>query len=409
MEERVILTRVGIVVVSAFLLLAILTVWFGDVPTALRPGGTVVEITFPRAPGVLEGTPVRKSGILIGRVDGIRFAENSSDVVVTVRLDEDVKLRKHEICRIDSSSLLGDAILEFIPGGEPTDELIESGAKLKGLAGANPLEMISTYGDQIGAALDSVTSAGNEVASLANTMEDFLQVDDEQRLKKLADKSEKALDEFSDFMEKANKLIAVVKQDDLQKTMESMPKLLSESREAMASLKNFGDSAERTMRNMENVMEQVNEKSEQIIGDVESGVANFSSTMEQLDSLIANFNTQEGTVGQLLNNPELYNNINSAAENITRLTADLRPIINDMRVFSDKIARNPGELGVRGALRRNNDRTKYPNFESSQPPGDWRDALRPAADWREEPKPQTDYFEVQPPEREQDLEWHDGH
>ncbi|HUS38073.1 MAG TPA: MlaD family protein [Pirellulales bacterium] len=378
-------------------------------PTALRPGGTVVEITFPRAPGVLEGTPVRKSGILIGRVDGIRFAENSSDVVVTVRLDEDVKLRKHEICRIDSSSLLGDAILEFIPGGEPTDELIESGAKLKGLAGANPLEMISTYGDQIGAALDSVTSAGNEVASLANTMEDFLQVDDEQRLKKLADKSEKALDEFSDFMEKANKLIAVVKQDDLQKTMESMPKLLSESREAMASLKNFGDSAERTMRNMENVMEQVNEKSEQIIGDVESGVANFSSTMEQLDSLIANFNTQEGTVGQLLNNPELYNNINSAAENITRLTADLRPIINDMRVFSDKIARNPGELGVRGALRRNNDRTKYPNFESSQPPGDWRDALRPAADWREEPKPQTDYFEVQPPEREQDLEWHDGH
>jgi hypothetical protein len=91
------------------------------------------------------------------------------------------------------------------------------------------------------------------------------------------------------------------------------------------------------------------------------------------------------------------------------MTTDLRPIINDMRVFSDKIARNPGELGVRGALRRNNDRTKYPNFESSQPPGDWRDALRPAADWREEPKPQTDYFEVQPPEREHELEWHDGH
>ena len=37
---------------------------------------------------------------------------------------------------------------------------------------------------------------------------------------------------------------------------------------------------------------------------------------------------------------------------LERISRELRPIINDVRVFSDKIARHPESLGVRGALDR---------------------------------------------------------
>ena len=38
--------------------------------------------------------------------------------------------------------------------------------------------------------------------------------------------------------------------------------------------------------------------------------------------------------------------------NVRKLTQELRPIVDDVRVFTDKIARHPEQLGVRGALDR---------------------------------------------------------
>ncbi len=58
-------------------------------------------------------------------------------------------------------------------------------------------------------------------------------------------------------------------------------------------------------------------------------------------------------MGRLIRDPDLYEKLDRTMGNVQQLTQDLRPIISDMRVFSDKIARHPEMLGVRGALERN--------------------------------------------------------
>ena len=63
-------------------------------------------------------------------------------------------------------------------------------------------------------------------------------------------------------------------------------------------------------------------------------------------------NSGEGTFGQLMRSPDLYQHLNSAANNIEQSTCELKPIIADARVFSDKIARHPELLGVRGAIQK---------------------------------------------------------
>ena len=63
-------------------------------------------------------------------------------------------------------------------------------------------------------------------------------------------------------------------------------------------------------------------------------------------------NESEGTLGRLLRDPLLYDEPAQAAANVNRITKQLRPIVNDVRVFTDKIARHPEQLGVRGALDR---------------------------------------------------------
>ena len=80
----------------------------------------------------------------------------------------------------------------------------------------------------------------------------------------------------------------------------------------------------------------------------------LGKVVEELTVLTQSVNNREGTIGQLVHNPELYNNLNRVICNsnqvvlqICELTARLRPIVEDARVFMDKIAREPGRLSRR--------------------------------------------------------------
>jgi phospholipid/cholesterol/gamma-HCH transport system substrate-binding protein len=73
-------------------------------------------------------------------------------------------------------------------------------------------------------------------------------------------------------------------------------------------------------------------------------MANWIATPSQ------GLNDPNGSLGQLISNPEVYQHLSRALKNVDEITRDLKPVIEDARVFSDKIARHPEVLGVRGAL-----------------------------------------------------------
>ena len=72
MNERVMQFRIGMFVIVAGLVLAMMLVWFGESPSLFRDH-VFVKVRYVDAPGVSEGIPVRKSGIRIGEVVGDRL------------------------------------------------------------------------------------------------------------------------------------------------------------------------------------------------------------------------------------------------------------------------------------------------------------------------------------------------
>lgn len=163
MDERVIKFRVGVMVLATLIILATLVLLFGETPAWFRPTYTLF-IHFPQAPGVAQDTPVRKDGILIGRVHDVRFADedthahNDEGVVVTVKIDGNRKLRRSEIPRI-SASLLGDAIVQFVKGDRPqTKELLQDGDYVEGSVANNPLQVLNDLQGNIGEAITSVST-----------------------------------------------------------------------------------------------------------------------------------------------------------------------------------------------------------------------------------------------------------
>ena len=75
-------------------LITLLGAW----PNPFTPRYTL-HILFPAAPGVTIDTPVRKSGIEIGRVSEMELRE-TGEVLLTLKINSQYPLRYNEECRI---------------------------------------------------------------------------------------------------------------------------------------------------------------------------------------------------------------------------------------------------------------------------------------------------------------------
>jgi ABC-type transporter Mla subunit MlaD len=109
-NERTLQFRVGVMVLATALIAGILIIVFNQTPLWTRT--YTVRILLPEARGVTEGTPVRKRGILIGRVTGVELAQDG--VLVTARIEARYSIDPRETVLL-RNTLLGDAELDVIP------------------------------------------------------------------------------------------------------------------------------------------------------------------------------------------------------------------------------------------------------------------------------------------------------
>lgn len=349
MDERVVKFRVGVMVLACLLILGILITVFGGLPSLFR-GAYTIHIQFPQTPGVSVGTPVRKAGILIGRVTNVEFGQKGG-VIVTVTIHGNVQLKRNEVCRI-TGSILGDAIIEFVPN-EAESPLIADNDFITGIVVKNPLEALGSVEGDLSQAISNVSTAGNEIGKLAAHLNDLFVNNDEQ-INRIIIKTEKSLDAFQQSMATINNVIGDPKmQEDLRQGLTELPALLHDTHSAVNAFQKTVGSADQNLRNLQNFTGPLGDHGPQMVGSI-------AETVNRLDELLGQFvtfgkalNGKDGSLSQFVNNPELYQNLNAAACNIQELTRRLRPIVEDARIFTDKIARDPGVLGVRGALQKN--------------------------------------------------------
>jgi phospholipid/cholesterol/gamma-HCH transport system substrate-binding protein len=125
MNQRAMQFRVGVMVLGTILIAAVLVAMFGGLSSPFRKTYTL-EVKFPSAPGLSVGSPVRKSGIRIGEVSKIAFADDDQ-VLVTLQIDAKYRLHDNETCWL-RNGLLGDAWLEFEPkqaAGPPAGSVVK--------------------------------------------------------------------------------------------------------------------------------------------------------------------------------------------------------------------------------------------------------------------------------------------
>src|SRR5262249_11807886 len=134
MNEQTIRFRLGIFVLAALILLAVMTALFGGFPNYFRHVDTYT-IIFKDAQGIGPGTPVRRSGVRIGEVRTLRLDNATGNVEVGIEVDSGFSLRKGDRPTPVQGLLGGDTSIAFLPPAEEKKgpvELVEPGSVLQG-------------------------------------------------------------------------------------------------------------------------------------------------------------------------------------------------------------------------------------------------------------------------------------
>lgn len=361
MDERVLRFRVGVVVVAAAIITIILITLLGAWPNPFAPH-YVLHILFPSAPGVTIDTPVRKSGLEIGRVSNLELRDEGG-VWVTMKINARYPLRFNEICRIATGSLVtGDAVLEFVASDnvQLSREVMPDGTSLtNGSVETNPFELIVDMEGEVRGALDAVKQAGTEVGTFARSMNELMGTHDHQ-LARIVDKTELALENFNKAMSSIDALVGDEQlMNRLHESLDRVPRIFDQAQgtltQVQETLKSFNTVAARASRNLENLEDftaPLGERGEEISQNLVDSIRRVNELLTNFAELSQALKNKDGTIGQLINNPELYERLNRTLAEIERSVRRLEPILGDVRVITDKIARDPGQIGVRGILDR---------------------------------------------------------
>ncbi|HOA51849.1 MAG TPA: MlaD family protein [Thermogutta sp.] len=363
MDERLMQFRIGVMVLASILIAAILIVTFGEWRWPF-PAEYTVYIRFPEAPGVAERSPLRKSGIVIGYVRSVELTPEGN-VLVTARVERKYTLRHNEVCRLNRA-LLGDSILEFSLSPDPNapKDIVKDGDVIKGVVPPDPIIVLTNLQERLVTAINSVNETSQALGDTVRSVNRIL-TENEQQLKELLSNANQTVTAAQQTVTNANEIIGDPElKGRLKEALSRVPQMVDEIRATLDETNQTIRTARANLENLRGVTEPLAQNGPAIVQRLDNSLTNLERVSAQLAEFSEALNREDTTLGKLVRDPTLYQKLDRTMTNIQSLTQDLRPVISDLRVFSDKIARHPEMLGVRGALERQAGTKGLPNLPS---------------------------------------------
>ena len=235
--------------------------------------------------GLTEQSPVYVKGFKVGQVDKIKYDFRKDDsFVVEFSINKDISLPKGTELALISDGLLGGTALQLnIPVTE-SDELFARGDTL-------PTTVVPGLIDNLQEGLlADLSDALQKLDTLLNTANTQLEGDHLKTA--LAN-----VDRISADLRVASADFKTLMANDV-------PVVVSDAKSAMSDIKTV-------TANVRDV-------------DIAATINKLDATVGELKAFVSSVNSKDGTVGMLLNDKELYNNINETIQSVDSLVVDLK-------------------------------------------------------------------------------------
>ena len=284
--------RIGIVVfVAALIFVGGIIVLRG---IDLRSKDYSLNVLFANVNGLVSGSKVTVAGLEIGSVESMSMA--GKEIAVNLSLKTKVRLPRDSKAIIKSETIMGGKFVEIIPGTDPG--MLQDGDSLSGVYEADLSQLTATLAPistNVLGILENVNSTFDEPtrkriqAVVSNLSRSTARMD--EVIKNEGSRLDVAITDFGTFSKNLSKLARTL--DTIAITQ--WGKIDS----GMTSIKKAAQNLDRISLQLENA----------------------SST---LNALLTKVKSGEGTMGKLIYDTKLYNDIDSLAVNLNLLVQDLR-------------------------------------------------------------------------------------
>jgi phospholipid/cholesterol/gamma-HCH transport system substrate-binding protein len=164
-------------------------------------------------------------------------------------------------------------------------------------------------------------------------------------------KAGSTLEQSSAAIANMNSLITDPKlQADLRATVAALPVMIEETRQTITAARGAVANINSNLENLSKATQPIAEHSDVVVRRLSGSLIQMEALLTELNQFAQMINRNEGTLQKFTSDPKLYENLNTSAASLAVLLKNLEPMLADLRVFSDRIARHPEILGVSGAM-----------------------------------------------------------
>ena len=268
--------------------------------------GSKVQYTanFNDIQGLAKGNPVVINGKEVGTIYETNGGKDMRLIKTTINMKEEVNIPE-DAYAIITKSLLGSVQLEIKLGNSTVYK--KNGDTLKTIAA----------GDFLGDAMKKLDPVLYQLTNVAKTLDTLL-----SSVNGVFDPNTK--NNIKSMMDNLNRTTAslAISSASLQTMLNSqtgsIAKTLDNVNSFTGALKDNNEKLSQTMSNMQTATDKFAKL------DVEKTLNTLNGTIGDLKNMLANVNSDKGTLGLLLNDTKLYNNLNATSNKLNLLLDDVR-------------------------------------------------------------------------------------
>lgn len=291
-------TKVG--VLAAFSI-ALLTIGYNFLKgNSIFSNETILYARYPQVDGLTVSKPVLINGYQIGRVAALELQPDAT-IKATLKINGKYEIPKNTIARLEGTDLLGSKAIVLTLGNDKN--FAEDGDYLqtnveKGLM--ETFQPVQKKAEMMIAKMDSILTSVNTILN--------------PNLQKNIDRSFNSIAGTLTTLEATSKKVDALVGSESSK----LSAILSNVEAITANFKNNGAKIDAVMNNLKSVTNKV------AALNFEQTVNNANKAMADLQTMINDIKGGKGTIGALLNDRQMYDNLNNASKNLDALMIDLK-------------------------------------------------------------------------------------
>lgn len=287
--------KVGLTIIAATVVFILGVRYFEDLPLFDTTYNLVAE--FDEAGGLIAGNIVRVSGVTVGSVNAVYISGESGRVVVEFHVDRSIPVTQGAYAQVAGFDALGVVRLDLFLA-DPDGVVIEEGGHVEGRGASDLLGELSARAPEMVDQVDRVL-AGLET-TLAET--GTLLSEPESDLRMTLQSVQGSVETLEGILES--------ERDRISQILENVDSLTANAAGAL------GEDGQRITDLTDNLNHSLTV--------IDESITQFSETGEKLNVLLDKLNNGDGTLGMLINDPSMYEKLDSTLTGINNLLADFQ-------------------------------------------------------------------------------------